>query len=97
MTNSRIGHQPTAAAAGAKHEAGTKKRQVEPGRPDAAHFRLPDLRACYGISRSEAYRRLAAGDFIARKCGRVLLIDGDSVRAYVARLPAATFRQPKAA
>ncbi len=48
----------------------------------------------YGISRSELYRLLAAGLITAQKSGRSTLIDGDSLRAYVASLPKASFRAP---
>ena len=55
---------------------------------------IPTVTKIYGISRSEAYRRLAAGDFRAVKNGRSVLILTESVRSYVAALPAATFRAP---
>src|ERR1700761_4778659 len=56
-------------------------------------------RACQisGLSRSEIYRRLAAGDIHAVKSGSRTLILMDSLRAHMASLPAATFRAPKAA
>jgi excisionase family DNA binding protein len=50
-----------------------------------------------GLSRSELYRRLADGKVRAVKSGSRTLILMDSLRAYVASLPAATFRAPKAA
>lgn len=55
-------------------------------------------RACHisGLSRSEIYRRLAAGDIHAVKSGARTLILMDSPRAHLANLPAATFRGPKA-
>jgi hypothetical protein len=49
-----------------------------------------------GLSRSEIYRRLAAGDIRAVKSGTRTLILMDSLRAHLASLPAATFRTPKA-
>ena len=45
-----------------------------------------------GWSRSEIYRRLAAGDIRAVKSGNRTLIVMDSVREYLASLPVATFR-----
>jgi excisionase family DNA binding protein len=48
-----------------------------------------------GLSRSEVYRRLAAGDIRAIKSGSRALILMDSLRAYLASLPAATFRTQK--
>jgi excisionase family DNA binding protein len=50
-----------------------------------------------GLSRSEVYRRLAAGDIRAVKSGARTLILMDSLRAHVTSLPAATFRALKAA
>jgi hypothetical protein len=50
-----------------------------------------------GLSRSEIYRRLAAGDLRAVKSGSRTLVLMDSLRAHLASLPAATFRAPKAA
>jgi hypothetical protein len=47
-----------------------------------------------GLSRSEIYRRLAVGDILAVKNGSRTLILMASVRDYLARLPAATFRAP---
>ena len=48
-----------------------------------------------GLSRSELYRRLAAGDLKAKKSGRKLLILADSLRAHLDSLPDATFRRVK--
>lgn len=45
-----------------------------------------------GLSRSEVYRRLAAKDLEAVKCGKRTLITMDSLRNYLAKLPKATFR-----
>jgi len=47
-----------------------------------------------GISRSYLYLRLAAGDIRAVKCGARTLVLADSLRAFVASLPAAEFRAP---
>jgi hypothetical protein len=48
-----------------------------------------------GLSRSELYRRLAAGDIKAVKAGKRTLIVADSLRAFLARLPPAEFRAPR--
>jgi len=48
-----------------------------------------------GLSRSEIYRRLAAGDIRAVKSGSRTLIVIDSLRAHLAGLPAARFRAPR--
>jgi len=58
---------------------------------------IPDAQRVSGLSRSEIYRRLAAGDIKAVKSGSRTLILMDSIRAHLANLPAATFRAPKAA
>jgi hypothetical protein len=50
-----------------------------------------------GLSRSEIYRRLAAGDIQAVKSGARTLILLESLRAQPASLPTATFRAPKKA
>jgi excisionase family DNA binding protein len=50
-----------------------------------------------GLSRSEIYRQLAAGDIRAIKSGSRTLILMESLRAYLASLPVATFRTPKGA
>ena len=50
-----------------------------------------------GLSRSEIYRRLAAGDIRAVKSGARTLILMDSLRAHLMSLPPATFRAPKGA
>ena len=60
---------------------------------------LPINPACTwsGLSRSELYRRLAAGQVRAIKSGRTTLIDVSSLKAHLAALPQATFRQSNAA
>jgi excisionase family DNA binding protein len=57
---------------------------------------IPDACRYSGLTRSEIYRRLAAGDIRAIKSGTRTLILMDSLRAHIARLPTATFGQPKA-
>ena len=50
-----------------------------------------------GVSRSELYRRLAAGQIAAKKLGVRTRVVLSSLRQHVAALPAASFRQlPKA-
>jgi excisionase family DNA binding protein len=49
-----------------------------------------------GLPRSTVYRLLAEGALGARKAGRRTLVDAETVRAYVAGLPAATFRTSSA-
>ena len=45
-----------------------------------------------GVSRSELYRKLAAGDVVAIKSGRRTLIIVSSLVAHLANLPPAEFR-----
>jgi excisionase family DNA binding protein len=52
---------------------------------------VPEACAIGGFSRSELYRRLAAGDLEAVKLGRATRITAESLRRMVARLPRATF------
>jgi hypothetical protein len=54
--------------------------------PAAVHFS--------GLSRSEVYRQLAAGNICAVKSGKRTLILVESIRNYFARLPTATFHAP---
>ena len=56
------------------------------------YCRIPDACHISGLSRSEIYRRLAAGDIRAVKSGSRTLIVMDSLRAHLASLPTATFR-----
>ena len=58
---------------------------------------LPDAIRISGLSRSEIYRRLAAGDIDAIKSGTRTLILVDSIKRYLASLPTAQYRGPKAA
>jgi hypothetical protein len=58
---------------------------------------IPDACRISGLSRSEIYRRLAAGDIRAVKSGSRTLILMDSLRAHLASLPTATFRAPRTA
>lgn len=53
---------------------------------------IPNACQISGLSRSEIYRRLAAGDIRAVKNGKRTLILVSSVREYLAALPPATFR-----
>ena len=60
-----------------------------------AEYAAPsDLRALFGLSRAEVYRRLAAQDFRARKIGTRTYVEVESVRDYMGRTPVATFRPP---
>jgi hypothetical protein len=74
-----------------------EKRALRGGAPFAEVLTAPIPDACRisGLSRSEIYRRLATGDIRAVKSGARTLIIMDSLRAYLMRLPPATFRAPK--
>jgi excisionase family DNA binding protein len=76
-----------------------EKRALKGGVAPVEALAAPISDACRmsGLSRSEIYRRLAAGDIRAVKSGSRTLILLDSLRAHLASLPAATFRAPKAA
>jgi excisionase family DNA binding protein len=50
-----------------------------------------------GVSQSELYRRLARNEVHALKLGRSTLINMESLRAFIAKLPAASFRAPQQA
>jgi hypothetical protein len=56
---------------------------------------ITDASRISGLSRSEIYRRLAAGDIRAVKSGARTLILMDSLRTHLASLPPATFRAPR--
>lgn len=58
---------------------------------------IPEATIISGLSRSEIYRRLAAGDIRAVKSGSRTLVLVDSLRAHIASLPAAEFRAKAAA
>jgi hypothetical protein len=58
---------------------------------------IPQAVRISGLSRSEIYRRLAAGDIEAIKSGTRTLILLDSIKRYLASLPTAQYRGPKAA
>ncbi|HME26312.1 MAG TPA: hypothetical protein VKI44_34135 [Acetobacteraceae bacterium] len=58
---------------------------------------IPDAVRLSGLSRSEIYRRLSAGDIQARKSGCRTLIVWASLKAHVEALPPAEFRAPKSA
>lgn len=49
--------------------------------------------ALTGLSRSRLYREAAAGNIRLMKAGRTTLVDLDSVRAFLARLPAAALNR----
>jgi hypothetical protein len=57
---------------------------------------IPEASRVSGLSRSEIYRRLSAGDIHAVKSGARTLIIMESLRAHLDSLPLATFRAPKA-
>lgn len=52
---------------------------------------IPEATIISGLSRSEIYRRLAAGDIRAVKSGTRTLIPMDSLKAHLASLPPASF------
>jgi hypothetical protein len=58
---------------------------------------IPEAVRLSGLSRSEIYRRLGAGDIKARKSGSRTLIVWSSLEAHIDGLPAAEFRASRTA
>jgi excisionase family DNA binding protein len=75
------------------------RRRLKGGFGIVEPMAAPILDACRfsGLSRSEIYRCLGDGRLQAVKSGSRTLILMDTVRAYLASLPRATFRAPKSA
>ncbi len=57
-------------------------------------YTIKEAMAATGLSRSEIYLRLSDQSIKGRKNRSRTLIDAESLRAFVASLPAATFRAP---
>lgn len=58
---------------------------------------LPKAPGVTGLSRSTIYREAARGNIRLLKIGRSTLVCMDSVRAFLANLPAASIRAPQQA
>lgn len=82
-------------APGRRKRRGRKTPQVLPVDPCALSYRLQDAIRYSGLSRSGIYVRLFDGTLVARKAGKSLLIDGESLRRCVENLPVAQFRHRK--
>ena len=65
--------------------------------PTPLAFTIPGASAASGFPRTKLYELIGAGVLDARKSGRQTIIIGDSLRAYMASLPAATIRTPRKA
>lgn len=63
--------------------------------PEPLALSIPEASRISGLSRSELYRRLAAGNIHAVKSGARTLVLMDSLKAHLASLPPAIFRAPK--
>jgi hypothetical protein len=74
----------------------TTVRRADP-RPDPATFTIEGAQDFSGLTRSRLYELMGSGDLEARKCGRRTLLVGDSLRAYLARLPRADIRMGRRA
>jgi excisionase family DNA binding protein len=72
-------------------------RAPEPSLPEPLTVNIAEAERITGLGHRTLYRELAAGRLQAVKRGRTTLIKMDSIRAYLASLPAATFRQERAA
>ena len=62
----------------------------------AEFARIPEATGRFGISRSRLYREAALGRVRLVKLGSATLVDLASLRAFMAGLPAAKLRTPKA-
>lgn len=61
----------------------------------AEYARIPKTCGRFGISRSRLYREAALGNIKLVKLGNATLVDIASMRAFMAKLPAASLRAPK--
>jgi hypothetical protein len=57
--------------------------------PEPLAYTIEAARDATGLARSRLFVLIASGELEARKAGRRTLIVGDSLRAYVAKLPPA--------
>ena len=60
-------------------------------------FTIEGAVAFSGLPRSHIYEAIGRNDLDARKAGRRTLIEGDSLRAYLAKLPRAYIRMGRKA
>ncbi len=63
----------------------------------ALAYRIPDACRVLGLGRTRLYALIAEGKIEARRCGGRTLIPADSLRAFLAGLPAAAIRPKLAA
>ena len=70
---------------------------MQPVRIDPIALPIAEAVTFSGMSRSALYRELANGNLRAVKAGSRTLLLVESIRAYLASLPAATFRPARAA
>ena len=74
------------------HPSDDKRRTAE---ASAEFARIPEATGRFGISRTRLYREAALGKVRLVKLGNATLVDLASLRAFMARLPAAKLRPPK--
>lgn len=60
------------------------------------YLKIPDAVAYSGKSRTSLYIAMARGDVVARKSGKVTLIDRESLDRHLEGLPLAEIRLPSA-
>jgi hypothetical protein len=60
------------------------------------YLKIPDAVTYSGKSRTSLYLAMARGDIIARKSGKVTLIDRESLDRHLENLPRAEIRLPAA-
>ena len=72
----------------ARRAIGAAVRRGEPlPSPHAILYRVNEVPLIGGPHRTKLYELIKEGRILARKCGSRTLIDGDSLRAYLASLP----------
>ena len=71
-----------------------RRRSELPPRPDALVYSVPSACIVGNIGKTKLYEEIAAGRLSARKCGTKTLIDGASLRAWIAGLPTLPKKSP---
>ena len=61
---------------------------------DPVGLSIADTARFLGLGRTRVYELLAAGQLCGRKCGRRVLIEADSARRFLSRLPTVRILPP---
>lgn len=75
--------------------ASPSARSAPPPSPDAVTLTIDGARAVCGLPRTTLYGLIGRGVLQTRKAGRRTLITGESLRSYLAGLPAAAISPPR--